>query len=228
MWQVPQVQQLKVRLHLYNVDLDQCQFGSAFRKPTRILVSNAQFLALALKCRGDHPHTVLKGRLRLRSGEVVFMTKLAQEYPSEFCKAFAQVTKSVVDHTLPQFRPSFQLLAPRVDRKRRIDDPVTWKGQRVSAETWGSKTPARCRMRAGGGSSVVSGHTPPLHCSALHFGGDLAEHQDDRHGADSSSTASVRSSSILATACEGSSPCQGSGAAEHCGSVLAPTSPWSS
>ena len=130
MWQVPQVQQLKVRLHLYNVDLDQCQFGSAFRKPTRILVSNAQFLALALKCRGDHPHTALKGRLRLRSGEVVFLTKLAQEYPSEFCKAFAQVTKSVVDHTLPQFRLSFQLLAPKVDRKRRIGDPVTWKGHR--------------------------------------------------------------------------------------------------
>eukprot|EP00439_Symbiodinium_sp_Y106_P051106 s3342_g6.t2 len=130
MWQVPQVQQLRVRLHLYNVDLDQCQFGSAFRKPTRILVSNAQFLALALTCRGDHPRTALKGRLRLRSGEVVFMTKLAQEYPSEFCKAFAQVTKSVVDHTLPQFRPSYQLLAPKVDRKRRIGDPVTWKGHR--------------------------------------------------------------------------------------------------
>ena len=58
------------------------------------------------------------------------MTKLAQEYPSEFCKAFAQVTKSVVDHTLPQFRLSFQLLAPKVDRKRRIGDPVTWKGHR--------------------------------------------------------------------------------------------------
>ncbi|CAE7794667.1 unnamed protein product [Symbiodinium sp. CCMP2592] len=26
-WQVPQVQQLKVRLHLYNVDLDQCEYG---------------------------------------------------------------------------------------------------------------------------------------------------------------------------------------------------------
>ena len=130
MWQVPQLQQLKVRLHLYNVDLDQCHFGSAFRKPTRILVSNAQFLALALKCRGDHPHTALKGRLRLRSGEVVFMTKLAQEYPSEFCKAFAQVTKSVVDHTLPQFQLSFQLLAPKADRKRRLGDPVTWKGHR--------------------------------------------------------------------------------------------------
>ena len=70
MWQVPQLQQLKVRLHLYNVDLDQCQFGSAFRKPTRILVSNAQFLALALTCRGDHPHTALKGRMRLRSGRL--------------------------------------------------------------------------------------------------------------------------------------------------------------
>ncbi|CAE7404520.1 unnamed protein product, partial [Symbiodinium sp. CCMP2456] len=27
LWQVPQMQQLKVRLHLYNVDFDQCQFG---------------------------------------------------------------------------------------------------------------------------------------------------------------------------------------------------------
>ena len=58
------------------------------------------------------------------------MTKLAQEYPSEFCKAFAQVTKSVVDPTLPQFRLSFQLLVPKVDRKRRIGDPETWKDHR--------------------------------------------------------------------------------------------------
>ena len=35
MWQVPQVQQLKLQLQLFNVDLDQCQFGSDFRKPTR-------------------------------------------------------------------------------------------------------------------------------------------------------------------------------------------------
>ena len=36
----------------------------------------------------------------------------------------------MVDQTLPQFRLSFQLLAPKSDRKRPIRRPVTWKGHR--------------------------------------------------------------------------------------------------
>ena len=99
MWQVPQVQQLKLQLHLYNVDLDQCQFGSNFRKPTRFLVSD------------------------------VFMTKLAQEYPKKLCEFFAEITHSVVFGIFPQFKASFELIAPK-DRGRQLDDEVAWRGHR--------------------------------------------------------------------------------------------------
>ncbi|CAE7505806.1 unnamed protein product, partial [Symbiodinium necroappetens] len=114
---VPQVQQLKLQPHLYNVDLDQCQFGSSFRKPTRFLVSDARFLALARACDGSHQHAPLKGRLRLPSREVVFMTRLAQEYPIKLCELFAEITHSVVFGIFPQFKSSFELIAPKTDRQ---------------------------------------------------------------------------------------------------------------
>ncbi|CAE7749104.1 unnamed protein product, partial [Symbiodinium necroappetens] len=130
MWQVPQVQQLKLKLHLYNVDLDQCQFGSIFRKPTRFLVSDARLLTLARTCDGGHTHVPLKGRVRSASNEVVFLTKVAQEYPTQLCHQFAEVTHSIVFGIFPQFQPSFELVAPKSDRKRRLGDEVVWKGHR--------------------------------------------------------------------------------------------------
>ncbi|CAE7781028.1 unnamed protein product [Symbiodinium sp. KB8] len=93
MSQVPQVQQLKLKLHLYNVDLDQC-------------------------------------RVRSATNEVVFLTKVAQEYPKQLCYQFAQVTHSIVFGIFPQFQPSFELVAPKSDRKRRLGDEVIWKGHR--------------------------------------------------------------------------------------------------
>ncbi|CAE7374222.1 unnamed protein product, partial [Symbiodinium necroappetens] len=130
MWQVPQVQQLKLKLHLYNVDLDQCQFGSMFRKPTRFLVSDARLLTLARACDGGHTHVPLKGRVRLPTDEVVFLTKVAQEYPTQLCHQFAEVTHSIVFGIFPQFQPSFELVAPKADRKRQLGDEVVWKGHR--------------------------------------------------------------------------------------------------
>ncbi|CAE7302354.1 unnamed protein product, partial [Symbiodinium sp. CCMP2456] len=130
LWQVPQVQQLKIQLHLYNVDVDQCQFGSAFRKPTRFLVSDARFLTLARSCDGSHQHSPLKGRLRLPWGEVVFMTKIAQEYPNALCVLFSEITHAVVFGIFPQFEASFKLVAPMSDRKRQLGDAVAWQGHR--------------------------------------------------------------------------------------------------
>ncbi|CAE7663973.1 unnamed protein product, partial [Symbiodinium microadriaticum] len=124
MWQVPQVQQLKLKLHLYNVDLDQCQFGSIFRKPTRFLVSDARLLTLARTCDGGHTHVPLKGRVRSASNKVVFLTKVAQEYPTQLCHQFAEVTHAIVFRIFPQFQPSFELVAPKSDRKRRLGDEV--------------------------------------------------------------------------------------------------------
>ena len=114
MWQVPQVQQLKLKLHLYNVDLDQCQFGSLFRKPTRFLVSDARLLTLARTCDGGHAHLPLKGRVRSATNEVVFLTKVAQEYPTQLCYQFAEVTHSIVFGIFPQFQPSSWLPLNRI------------------------------------------------------------------------------------------------------------------
>ena len=109
-WQVPSVQQLKVRHHLYNVDLDQCEFGGASKKSTRLLVSNALFLQLARACSGDRLHVPLKGKVRGPDGRLIFATKPAQIYPVGLVVAWSAVVEQILQGILPQFAKSFDLV----------------------------------------------------------------------------------------------------------------------
>ena len=109
-WQVPSVQQLKVRHHLYNVDLDQCEFGGASKKSTRLLVSNALFLQLARACSGDRLHVPLKGKVRGPDGRLIFATKPSQIYPVGLVVAWSAVVEQILQGILPQFAKSFDLV----------------------------------------------------------------------------------------------------------------------
>ena len=91
LWQVPAVQQLKVRHHLYNVE-----FGNTSRKSTRLLVSNALFLQLARTCSGGHEHVPLKGKVRRPDGRWIFATKPAQVYPLGLAIAWSAVVAQIV------------------------------------------------------------------------------------------------------------------------------------
>ena len=83
MWKVPWVQALVLDLHLFEVDMDQCEYGAPSMKPTRFLVSHALFKRWRRQCRGDHPHVPLKGFVRDARGRKVFATKLTQVYPGQ-------------------------------------------------------------------------------------------------------------------------------------------------
>ncbi|CAE7307619.1 unnamed protein product [Symbiodinium sp. CCMP2592] len=152
-WQVPQVQQLKVRLHLYNVDLDQCEYGSPHRKPTRLLVSHAALLVLARTCSGGHVHEPLRGVLRSVTGKKIFKTKAAQVYPPALCSAWAIAVATVVQHSAQQFAASFALTAPTEERKRTLGSQISWKGHRQSAAA---------RLVAASGYQLKRGAAKPL------------------------------------------------------------------
>ncbi|CAE7840542.1 unnamed protein product [Symbiodinium sp. CCMP2592] len=152
-WQVPQVQQLKVRLHLYNVDFDQCEYGSPHRKPTRLLVSHAALLALARACSGEHVHVPLRGLTRSDTGKKIFKTKAAQVYPSELCAAWAIAVTAIVQRSAQQFAASFALTAPSAERKRSLGSQISWKGHRQAAAA---------RLAAAGGYQLKRGAAKPL------------------------------------------------------------------
>ncbi|CAE7771734.1 unnamed protein product [Symbiodinium sp. CCMP2592] len=128
LWQVPDIQQLKVRFHLYNLDLDQCEFGK-------------------------HKHLPLKGKVRQANGSWVFATKPAQEYPLPLCAALAQMVEQVVHACLPQFQASFELVAPKQDRKRKLGQAVNWKGHRQEQAA---------RLAASSGYQLKRGAAKPL------------------------------------------------------------------
>ncbi|CAE7840606.1 unnamed protein product [Symbiodinium sp. CCMP2592] len=152
-WQVPQVQQLKVRLHLYNVDLDQCEYGSPHRKPTRLLVSHAALLALARPCSGGHVHEPLRGVTRSETGKKIFKTKAAQVYPSALCTAWAIAVAAIVQKSAQQFAASFALTAPSAERKRSLGSQIAWKGHRQVAAA---------RLAAASGYQLKRGAAKPL------------------------------------------------------------------
>ncbi|CAE7825222.1 unnamed protein product [Symbiodinium sp. CCMP2592] len=128
LWQVPALQQLKVRFHLYNLDLDQCEFGK-------------------------HKHLPLKGKVRQAKGSWVFATKPAQEYPLPLFAALAQLVEQVVNACLPQFQASFELVAPKQDRKRKLGQAVNWKGHRQEQAA---------RLAASSGYQLKRGAAKPL------------------------------------------------------------------
>ena len=84
LWCTIWIRRLMREARTFQVDFDQCAFGAASMKPTRILMSHQRLQAgLARKCPGNHVHEVLKGKVWSdQFGKVVFRTKLAQVYSS--------------------------------------------------------------------------------------------------------------------------------------------------
>ena len=105
MWKVPWVQQLARDLHLFEVDMDQCEYGAPSMKPTRFLVSHSLFKRWRRQCREDHPHVPLQGFVRDARGRKVFATKLAQVYPDRLCDAVASSVFQVIKGNFLSSRP---------------------------------------------------------------------------------------------------------------------------
>ena len=110
--------------------MDQCFCGAPSQKPTTLLVTHAQFLALGQCCPKNHMHAVLKGKVfSQRFGRVVFQTRLAQEYPISLCKAMAKAIWSIWARPLELVQPSFSLQNHSA-RKRPLGQAAPWAGHK--------------------------------------------------------------------------------------------------
>lgn len=65
--------------------LDQCRFGTAWRKRTRFR-TNCHLAHQKVLCRCNKPHVVLRGRCKLRKKK---FTKIAESYPRSLCSTLA-------------------------------------------------------------------------------------------------------------------------------------------
>ena len=134
-WETPAFKFLMLATRAFAVDFDQCAFGAASMKPTRVVGSHQLIqTALARSCPGkssSHVHEVLKGKVFSEQfGKVVFRTKLAQVYPMEMCQAIASTVSGFLKEPLVHLAPSFILTNSESDRKRPLGQAVNWKEHR--------------------------------------------------------------------------------------------------
>jgi hypothetical protein len=97
LWELPDWKQ-ELLASYADIDLDQCQFGAAWKKPTKWRCFNLfNVSCLALRCTSSHicsasgkEHVILRGRC---PGSNIPWTRVAQSYPFKLCHFFASFIK---------------------------------------------------------------------------------------------------------------------------------------
>ncbi len=92
-WEVPSMQQFMCRKHVRTCDLDFCQYGERWKKPTRLVYFALDLQSLCKTCQGTHhkcshskrPHIALIGR----DASGIWWTRRAQPYPFALVDSFA-------------------------------------------------------------------------------------------------------------------------------------------
>ena len=131
LWETELIRQLIAVSRAFALDLDQCAFGTPWKKPTKLLCSNQLLDVVCVSCPGNHAHEKLQGKSwDSKLALWVFRTKAAQVYPWALCASIAvQVAQIFVD-PLAHFAASFALCTPAADRKRPLHSSQPWKGHR--------------------------------------------------------------------------------------------------
>lgn len=131
LWQTPQLLQLVRSARAFNLECDQCVFGTPWMKPTRFICSNEQLDILCIRCPGGHTHESLKGKVwDPVLQRMVFKTKQAQVYPLALCATIADQVRSIFLQELPHLKLTFELCVPAADRKRALHSARPWKVHR--------------------------------------------------------------------------------------------------
>ena len=128
LWQTVWIRRLMREARTFQVDFDQCAFGAASMKPTRILLSNQRLQnGLSRKCPKNHVHEVLKGKVWSEQFQkLVFRTKLAQVYPHDMCSQMARDIETLWSAPFAHLNPSFALDSNEI-RKRPVGQSIVWK-----------------------------------------------------------------------------------------------------
>ena len=128
LWQTPQLLQLVRSARAFNLECDQCVFGTLWMKPTRFACSNEQLDVLCVRCPGGYTHESLKGKVWDPALQrMVFKTKQAQVYPLALCATIADQVRSIFLQELPHLKLTFELCVPAADRKRALHSARPWK-----------------------------------------------------------------------------------------------------
>jgi len=98
-WELPPLVELVHSANCLFCDLDYCQYGESWKKPTRLMYNFLDISSLSKRCCGSYnqcsstnqPHVRLLGI----GPNNVFMTLLAQPYPWQLCHDFAQVARAL-------------------------------------------------------------------------------------------------------------------------------------
>ena len=131
LWKTALIDQLVHDTRALALDLDQCAFGAASLKPTRLLCSTDLCDDIAVRCPGGHVHVKLKGKVRdPQSGKLVFKTKAAQVYPWAFCATIASAVQDLFLDNVAHLQASFALCTPAADRKRALGSSKPWPGHK--------------------------------------------------------------------------------------------------
>ena len=133
-WSTSALLKVAASCRTINVDFDQCMWGAPSVKPTRLMVTDAHFRALEVRCDGSHTHIKLKGKVwSAFFGRKVYRTKLAQEYPFRMCEVMAQCIFEIFHFPFDHLAPTFALVGPKEERKRPLGQAVQWKPHRQAA-----------------------------------------------------------------------------------------------
>lgn len=107
LWKMPEMKQIMSLSHSDTVELDFCQYGEAWRKSTRLLVSRHPDLrSVGKRCcfgRGyvcsatGRRHQQLTGATKDESGKSLFWTAKAQAYPKRLVRSLAS---SIREHAI--------------------------------------------------------------------------------------------------------------------------------
>lgn len=98
-WELPPLVDFIETANCLLCDLDYCQFGESWKKPTRLMYKYLDISSLSKRCCGSYnrcsssnlPHVRLSGM----GPNNVFMTLLAQPYPWKLCRDFAHVARAL-------------------------------------------------------------------------------------------------------------------------------------
>ena len=143
------------------LDLDQCAFGTPWRKPTRLLCSNELLEVVCVSCPGNHVHKKLQGKVwDAKLGRMVFRTKAAQVYPWALYATIAVQIAAIFFDPLAHLVASFALCTPATDRKRELHSSRSWKGHR-QAETAEKALAAGYQLKRGAAKPLLEVEMEP-------------------------------------------------------------------
>ena len=161
LWETDLINKLITCRRALALDLDQCAFGTPWRKPTRLLCSNELLEVVCVSCPGNHVHKKLQGKVwDAKLGRMVFRTKAAQVYPWALCATIAVQIAAIFFDPLAHLAASFALCTPATDRKRELHSSRPWKGHR-QAETAQKALAAGYQLKRGAAKPLLEVEMEP-------------------------------------------------------------------